>query len=194
MGLPGGFQDHYAAAYGGALLLTFSDCVGVEQIGLTPAICEALTRRALLVYTGESRLSGATIDAVLGAYRARERRTCTALARMKALAGAMAAALRAGDIDALGHLVGEHWVHQRALHPSITTPRIDAIADAAARAGAIGMKALGASGGGCVLVFAADGREEELGAALAPLGDRLTYAVDERGFDVVALMAGDTEG
>lgn len=193
LGIAGGFQDHYAAAHGGALLLTFEDCVGVEQIALTPAICSALARRALLVYTGESRISGTTIRAVLDAYAAREPRVCDALARMKGLARQMAAALRAGDIDALGGLVGEHWVHQRALHPLITTPRIDAIMHAAARSGGIGMKALGASGGGCVVAFAAEGREAELASALAPLGSRLDYAVDEGGFQVVAVLTGEGE-
>jgi D-glycero-alpha-D-manno-heptose-7-phosphate kinase len=100
----------------------------------------------------------------------------------------MAAALRAGDLDALGTLVGEHWIHQRALHPSITTARIDEIMEAAHRAGALGGKALGASGGGCVLVIARDGREAELAHALAPLGERLDFTVDDTGFDVVAVM------
>ncbi|MDB4885447.1 MAG: kinase [Gemmatimonadetes bacterium] len=190
LGIAGGFQDHYAAAYGGALLLTFEGCVGVEQLALTPEFCEALTRRGVLVYTGESRISGSTIDAVLNAYRAREERVCAALARMKALARQMAATVRDGDLTALGALVHEHWSAQRALHPSITTPRIDAIMDAASRHGGIGGKALGASGGGCVLVIAEDGREDELAGALSPYGERLDYGVDELGFQVVASLDG----
>jgi D-glycero-alpha-D-manno-heptose-7-phosphate kinase len=186
LGIAGGFQDHYAAAHGGALLLTFSGCVGVEQLALHGDAADALARRALLVYTGESRISGDTITAVRDAYLAGDATVCGALARMKALAVEMAAALRHGDLDALGALVGEHWIHQRALHPSITTARIDAIVDAAARAGALGVKALGASGGGCVVAIAAEGRENELGEALRPLGDRLSYRVDQTGFDVVA--------
>jgi D-glycero-alpha-D-manno-heptose-7-phosphate kinase len=188
LGVAGGFQDHYAAAYGGALLLTFEGCVGVEPLSLARPTCEALARRGVLIYTGESRISGATVAAVRDAYKAREPRVCDALARMKALAYEMAAALRRADIDALGALVGEHWVHQRALHPSITTPRIDAIMEGARRAGALGGKALGASGGGCVLLFAAEGHEDELAEALAPLGERLTWAVDSCGFEVVAVM------
>jgi D-glycero-alpha-D-manno-heptose-7-phosphate kinase len=190
LGIAGGFQDHYAAAYGGALLLTFEGCVGVERLTLPPGTAEAIARRGVLLYTGESRISGRTITAVADACRAGEARVCDALTRMKALAWEMAAALRAGDVDALGALVGEHWTHQRALHPTITTARIDAIAEAAARAGALGMKALGASGGGCVLAIAKDGREEELARALAPLGERLRYAVDDAGFAVVAVLAG----
>jgi galactokinase/mevalonate kinase-like predicted kinase len=105
----------------------------------------------------------------------------------------MAAALRAEDLDALGILIGEQWTHQRALHRSISTPRIEAIVAAADRAGALGTKALGASGGGCVLAIAADGREDELAAALAPLGERLTYAIDTEGFEVVAVLEGEDD-
>jgi D-glycero-alpha-D-manno-heptose-7-phosphate kinase len=189
LGIAGGFQDHYAAAFGGALLLTFSDCVAVEMLSLPPGTAAALARRALLLYTGQSRISSVTIDAVVDACRAGEPRVCNALARMKSLARGMATALRGGDVDTLGALVGEHWQHQRTLHPSITTPRIDEIEAVATRAGALGMKALGASGGGCVVVFARDGAEAELARALAALGDRLEYAIDETGFCVLGREA-----
>ena len=188
VGVPGGYQDHFAAAYGGALLLSFGAAIGVEQIPLSHDTASSLARRGILVYTGESRISGSTITAVVNAYASGEARVVRALARMKALAHEMATALRAGDVSSLGALVGEHWTHQRSLHPSITTPRIDTIMETAARAGALGAKALGASGGGCVLAIAAEGRERELAAALAPLGERLEYSIDSRGFDVVAVL------
>jgi D-glycero-alpha-D-manno-heptose-7-phosphate kinase len=190
LGMAGGFQDHFAAAYGGALLLTFGATIDVERIDLAAETQTELASRGILVYTGESRISGDTIRAVRNSYLAGERRVVDALARMKSLATEMAAALRAADLDALGALVGEHWVHQRELHPSITTPRIDTIVETAARSGALGCKALGASGGGCVLAIAAKGCEDELARALAPLGERLTYAIDTAGFDVLALLEG----
>jgi D-glycero-alpha-D-manno-heptose-7-phosphate kinase len=139
----------------------------------------------VVVYTGESRVSAATITGVLDAYRAGEPRVTTALARMRALAVAMADALAGGDVDALGALVGEHWVHQRALHPAIPTARIDAIVAAGAAAGALGAKALGASGGGCVLLVAADGREAAVRDAAARLGALVDWAVDLEGVRVV---------
>ena len=188
LGVAGGFQDHYAAAYGGALLLGFAECASVEVLSFPGRSADDLVRRSVVLYTGESRVSSLTIAAVRDAYLAGNPRTVAALARMKALAGAMASALRAGDVDGLGRLVGEHWVHQRALHPSITTPRIDAIVERAARAGALGVKALGASGGGCVLAIAAEGREEEMSRAIAPMGERLEFAIDSDGFQVVAVL------
>jgi D-glycero-alpha-D-manno-heptose-7-phosphate kinase len=185
LGIAGGFQDHYAAACGGALLLTGGTTVHVRRIPLSGASTESLARRIVLVYTGQSRISARTIAAVAEGCRAGEPSVHRALAECKRLALLMADALEGGDVDALGELVGEHWVHQRALHPSITTERIDAIQAACERANALGMKALGASGGGCVMAVARDGDEDRLAAALAPLGERLHFEVDRSGFHLV---------
>lgn len=192
LGMAGGFQDHYAAAFGGALLLTFERDVQVERIELGVDARRAIAQRGIAIYTGESRISGDTIIAVRDAYLANDRRVVSALANMKSLAFQMASALRHEDLDTLGALIGEQWSHQRQLHLSITTPRIDTIVETATRAGALGTKALGASGGGCVLAFARAGREDELARALAPLGERLTYSIDTTGFDVVALLEGES--
>lgn len=192
LGVAGGFQDHYAAAFGGALLLTYEGCVGVELLAVSDATCDALARRGVLLYTGVSRISASTIVAVADAYRARDARVCAALARMRGLAIEMAASLRAGDLDALGEQLAEHWMYQRALHPTITTDRIEAIGQAAARTGALGVKALGASAGGCVFVLAREGREEELARAITPLGERLEFQVDRAGFQVLATMGEHT--
>jgi D-glycero-alpha-D-manno-heptose-7-phosphate kinase len=185
-GIAGGRQDHYAAAHGGALRLEFGAAAGgrpasTHPLPLSDATVSALERRAIVLHTGESRISGATITAVLDAYRAQEPRVVNALARMRALAGEMAEALAGGDLDALGGQLAEHWVHQRALHPTIPTARIDAIVARGAEAGALGAKALGASGGGCVLLLAADGREDAVREAVGPLGELVPFAIDREG-------------
>jgi D-glycero-alpha-D-manno-heptose-7-phosphate kinase len=181
MGIAGGRQDHYAAAFGGALGIRFADTVTTDPIALTPALTAELPRRCIVVYTGESRISASTITTVLGAYAAGTRSVRTALQRMRELAEQMATALSKGSLDELGALVGEHWTHQRSLDPAIPTPLIDSIIDHAARAGAVGCKALGASGGGCVLIVAAAGRVGDIRRAVAPLGTFIDYAIDTRG-------------
>jgi D-glycero-alpha-D-manno-heptose-7-phosphate kinase len=187
VGIAGGYQDHYAAAFGGALLLTLgAGHVDVERIPLDAQFQAELARRLVVVYTGESRLSGETIGAVRDAYLAGEARTVNALSRMKSLAVEMAAALRGRDVDTLGALIGAHWTHQRSLHPAIPTARIDSIIALAARSGAAGAKALGASGGGCVLAVAREGREEELTHALGSLGELLDVTIDTAGFTVIS--------
>ena len=186
LGVAGGRQDHYAATHGGALALTFESAVTVRRLTMTETTASALLRRSILVYTGESRISGDTIEAVLGAYLAGDKRVIGALARMKHLATQMADALERGDIDAVGGMVGEHWVHQRSLHPSIPTARIDEIVRVATEAGACGAKAMGASGGGCVLVIAGDDNADAVRGAVGTLGTVLDFAFDDQGLEILS--------
>jgi D-glycero-alpha-D-manno-heptose-7-phosphate kinase len=182
LGIAGGRQDHYAAAYGGALGLAFSNApVAVDCVPLTQRTREEFEARCLVVYTGESRMSGDTIVAVLDAYRARQRGVCDALAAMARLARSMRDTLTAGDLDTLAALVHEQWQHQRLLHPAITTPRIDAILERAYAAGATGGKALGASGGGCVMLLAPEEHVVSVRESVEPLGTVLDVHVDTDG-------------
>ena len=187
LGIAGGRQDHYAAAFGGALGLTFDDTVTVEQIPLTAVATAALESRVTVVYTGESRISGETITAVLDAYRDRVPRVLAALDRMAVLARGMRSALHAGDVTTLAALVDEHWVHQRALHPRITTERIDALERAARTAGAQGLKALGASGGGSVMIVSAAADVARVVEAVAPYGEILPWHIATTGVEVSRL-------
>jgi len=186
LGVAGGSQDHYAAAFGGALGMHFTDRVVVERIGLSEATRAALEQQCTVVYTGESRISAETINGVMDAYRAGDAGVTGALAEMRTLAHRMIDALKLGDIDGLGALVGEHWRHQRALHARITTPAIERVLEVARGAGAIGGKALGASGGGCVLVIAPESASERVRAAVADVREceLLEFRVDEHGATV----------
>jgi D-glycero-alpha-D-manno-heptose-7-phosphate kinase len=181
LGIAGGRQDHYAATHGGALALRFSNSVGVRRIELSAETSAEFERRSILVYTGESRISGGNITEVLRAYGARDPRVVVSLARMRALAEEMCTFLEDGDLDSVGSLMGEHWRHQRALHPAIPTPLIDEIVRRAYANGALGSKALGASGGGCVLVISAEHSVERVRAAIAPLGTILPFHIDTEG-------------
>jgi D-glycero-alpha-D-manno-heptose-7-phosphate kinase len=184
LGIAGGRQDHYATTHGGALALTFTDRVDVRRIPLSRKMREDLISRSILIYTGQSRVSGDTISAVLGAYARGEQRVVRALGRMRELALEMAAALEAGDLDVVGELLSEHWEHQRSLHPSIPTPRIDEIIEKSKKAGALGAKAMGASGGGCVLIVARSENVDRVRGEVSELGTILDFELDEEGLSV----------
>jgi D-glycero-alpha-D-manno-heptose-7-phosphate kinase len=186
MGLAGGCQDHYAAAFGGALLLRCAAQTDVEQIAMSESAVTLFEQRTMIAFTGESRMSARTITAVLDAYRANDPKTCDALAQMATLAPLMAAALAQGDLDRLGQLLADQWKAQRALHPTISTPLIDRIVSDVAAAGALGTKALGASGGGCVLVIAGEGREHAVRTALGEHAQLLPLEIARRGVQVHA--------
>lgn len=184
LGIAGGRQDHYAATHGGALALTFTTNVSVRRLSLPHKTREDLPTRSVLIYTGQSRISGDTITAVLSAYESGDVRVVSALRRMREIAEQMASALERGDLDAVGGMLDEHWAHQRSLNPSIPTPRIDEIIARSRRAGALGGKAMGASGGGCVLVMARAGHADEVREAMRPLGELLDFEVDEDGVTI----------
>ena len=179
--VPGGSQDHYAAALGGALELRFGAGVQARRIALSPACRAELERRCIVGFTGESRISGHTITAVIDAYRARDARVTTALRRMKALAARMTVALAEGSLDELAALVDEHWRFQRSLHARISTPGIERLLEVARRAGATGGKALGASGGGSVLVIAPEDAVEAVREAVASVAAPLPFTIDTDG-------------
>jgi D-glycero-alpha-D-manno-heptose-7-phosphate kinase len=181
LGVPGGRQDHYAATHGGALALTFGAATSVKRIAMSEATRRDFVERSLLLYTGQSRISGDTITAVLGAYEAGDQRVVAALRRMRELAQLMADALARANLDDVGALLREHWEHQRALHPTIPTPRVDEIARRALAAGALGAKAMGASGGGCVLVFCREGERDRVREAIQSLGELVDFDLDFEG-------------
>jgi len=184
LGVPGGRQDHYAAAYGGALGLRFlATGVDVRPLPLSPKTRAEIEHRCVVVYTGQSRISGDTIEAVLGAYRARDPRVLAALRNMREGAELMADVVAKGDIDRLGLLVADQWKHQRSLHDAIPTALIDEIIERGKAAGALGAKALGASGGGCVLLIAKRDRVDEVRTAAAELGELFPFKIDEAGVE-----------
>jgi D-glycero-alpha-D-manno-heptose-7-phosphate kinase len=181
LGVAGGWQDHYAAAFGGALGLEFTDRIAVRPLPMSDELAATLEQRCIIGYTGQSRISGTTITAVLNAYHDRESHVVRALQRMAELARLMTEAIACESVERLGTLVAEHWTHQRSLHPRITTPRIERTLAAANDAGAIGGKAVGASGGGCVVVIAREGRERHVREAISRVATLLPFGIDRDG-------------
>jgi len=63
-------------------------------------------------------------------------------------------ALLKEDLKSFGELLNLNWENQKALHHSVTNPQIDEIFKAVMANGALGGKACGAGGGGCLLFYA----------------------------------------
>jgi D-glycero-alpha-D-manno-heptose-7-phosphate kinase len=166
--IPGGKQDQFAAALGGFQRLTFRDPdVGIEPITLDPAFAAALERRTVLCYTGQSRVSGATIARVMAAYERGDPRVTGALRAMKDVAAAMAEALRAGDAARVAALLSDNWTHQQTLDPGMRTPEMAGLESALKTAGALGGKAAGSGAGGSMFFVTGDDPAPAIAAAHA---------------------------
>jgi D-glycero-alpha-D-manno-heptose-7-phosphate kinase len=182
LGILGGKQDEYACALGGMNLLTFTDSVQVERLKLASSTEYELESRLVLIDSGERRNSGALHAAVWDRYRSGDARVAHALGRMKELAHAMRHDLDTGNLTMLGEHLNEHWSEQKALDPSVTTPHLDALFEFAMRHGAIGGKACGAGGGGCLLFLAGHGESENLRAAFHRRGvSQIEFSFDTYG-------------
>lgn len=163
--IPGGKQDQFAASLGGFHRLTFRDPdVGIEPITLAPDFAAVLERQIVLCYTGQSRVSGATIARVMAAYERGDSVVTSALRGLKDTAARMADALRAADLEGVGALLGENWRHQQALDSEMCTAAMAELERALTDAGCLGGKAAGAGAGGCMFFVV---RDRDAGAAAA---------------------------
>ncbi|MBN1477527.1 GHMP kinase [Candidatus Sumerlaeota bacterium] len=165
--IAGGKQDQYAAAVGGVNFIEFLDpTVSSSRLDVPREVILDLEKHLVLCYTGKSRLSGNLIENVMGNYEKGEITTTRALGRLKEIAHEVKTALLVGDTPRLGALLAENWECQKRLDGSITNDQIEHLFKVAMGAGAIGGKALGAGGGGCLLFMADSNREHSLRRAL----------------------------
>ena len=170
LGILGGKQDHYASVLGGFNSMEFrGEDVRTSPLPVDPGTVAQLEKSCVLVYTGQSRLSGEVHERVHESYAshgdARE-----AIETLKRVAGDMRVALLEGDLDQFAALMNENWACQKRLHPSVTNDGLERIFDAAFDAGAVAGKAGGAGGGGCVLFLCGEHKEHAVRKRLVEEG------------------------
>jgi D-glycero-alpha-D-manno-heptose-7-phosphate kinase len=156
VGIAGGKQDQYAAAFGGVNFLEFEkDRTIVNPLRINRDTVNELESCMVLGYLGVTRQSGHVIEAQVDNYRQGRNGTVTALHRLKELAYSCKNALLCGTLEEFGQLVDEEWRQKRLLAAGISNEHIDAVYDHASEAGAWGGKISGAGGGG-FMFFVAD--------------------------------------
>lgn len=186
LGIVGGQQDQYAAALGGFNYLQFyPDHVAVEPLLLSPGTLCELSKRLVLYYTGQSRLSGETNRRMIEAYESGDETVVTALRCIKQTAQSVYRALLAEDLGAFAELLDQEWLARRRLAPGVITEQMEEVREAVLLEGALATKACGAGGGGCLLVYCDDDREGPVRRALAEReGAVLDFTFDFTGLQV----------
>lgn len=150
LGLSGGRQDHYAAAFGGINYIEFlpSDRVIVNPLRVRGAMHNELESSLIVCFSGRSRSSADIIDKQTAGIKAASTKTLEALDKLKADAAEMKRALLVGDIDRMGEVLNESWRAKQETAEGISTGKIDELFSLAMRNGAIAGKVSGAGGGG----------------------------------------------
>ena len=169
--VPTGSQDYYPALYGGVSALEFSPAgIRRQAISVDP---QELNQRFLLAYTGLPRNSGVNNWEVMKAHIDGDATVYRNFERIAEIANGMRRALETADWDGVARLLREEWSFRRANAPGISTPLIDKLTQAAAKAGASAAKVCGAGGGGCVLFLMDPDRRQQVQAAIIREGGSL---------------------
>jgi D-glycero-alpha-D-manno-heptose-7-phosphate kinase len=174
LGISGGWQDQYAAAFGGFNLLEFSGAgTNVIPVRADAGTLERLEACLLLCYTGHVRPNVGLIDTQIRLYREGREDTLLGLKQLREAAYAMRDAVERGELDELGTMLREAFESKRRMNPDIAehTP-IEAMLELARWEGASGGKICGAGGGGYLLLCCRPERQGSVRRALAGLGAR----------------------
>ena len=152
MGLIGGKQDQYAAAFGGINYIEFKgDKVKLEQLKLSPQFVKKFESKLVLVYTGKPHFSGSTNKSMID--NLKKGKNTANLVRIRDIAKEMRNALKKEDLCKFAKLMNEETAERKKLHRGIVGPRLQSFIDKGFKNGAIAAKVCGSGGGGSVLFF-----------------------------------------
>jgi D-glycero-alpha-D-manno-heptose-7-phosphate kinase len=171
LGIRGGMQDQYAAAFGGFNFIEFlEDRVVVNSLKISADIQNELEYNLMLCDTGMVRLSAHIIEDQVRRYEQHDAETTAALRELKALTSAMKNALLRRQLDEFGRLLDLDWQHKRRMSSRISSPELDELYDIARREGALGGKITGAGGGGYMLLYCRFDRKHAVAERMRGLG------------------------
>jgi D-glycero-alpha-D-manno-heptose-7-phosphate kinase len=152
VGIKGGRQDQYAAAFGGLNFIEFRDKVAVvHPIRLWNDTLNEFQYSLVFAYIGGQRFSGDLIDRQIERVVANNTDTLEALREQARIAYRMKDALLTRQIGRFGRLLHEAWSIKKRVSTGITNERINDIYETVRAAGAIGGKVSGAGGGGFMM-------------------------------------------
>jgi D-glycero-alpha-D-manno-heptose-7-phosphate kinase len=200
LGRPVGKQDEYASAFGGLNFISFrpDGTTQVEPLNLEPDLVRELQSSLLLFFTGASHHSWTILEEQEELARKTDSGTLEHLHKIRELGSLMKTALLAGELSEFGSLLNEGWEIKKRLSSKISNVHIDGMYESALRNGALGGKITGAGGGGFLLLYCPQQRQENVRKALVAQGAReMGFDFDFQGAQVVAddpFIDGDENG
>jgi D-glycero-alpha-D-manno-heptose-7-phosphate kinase len=183
LGIKGGRQDQYAAAFGGFNLMEFyGDRVIVNPLRVPEDILNELHYSLMLFYTGGTRLSAHIIDKQTEGFVKKREAVVAAMDEVKRLTTETKNALLQGRLEDFGKLLHNSWTNKKKMAASITTPQIDEIYQEARKLGALGGKISGAGGGGYMFLYCPYETQPTITERLESLGAiRVDFSFERNG-------------
>lgn len=171
LGLSGGKQDQYAAAFGGFNYMEFlkDDMVIVNPLKMKRWVIDELEASMVLYFTGRSRQSANIIDEQRKNTSTGNSEAVEAMHKIKQTAVDTKLALLKGDINGFAEILRIGWENKMKMASHVTNPIIQEAMDMALAAGAKAGKVSGAGGGGFIMFVVEPTRKKELINALEKL-------------------------
>jgi D-glycero-alpha-D-manno-heptose-7-phosphate kinase len=179
---PIGKQDQAASAFGGLNYFRFNADGSVERraIDLSEAKLQRMESTLALFYTGLTR----SASEILSQQKKQVDAKLQVLDFMRDQAEEMYTLLLSeGFTPRFGGMLRDAWEKKRSITEAISNSAIDDMYARALEAGAAGGKLLGAGGGGCLLFYCDEDRQERLEAQLGI--QRLPFHIDIEGSKIV---------
>ena len=150
LGMFGGKQDQYAAAYGGLNLFEFNEKVLIQPFDKSYA--EKLMPYIVLCYTKSNRKD----SNIQEGFKKLDSKQIKALQEIKSLVVPAIEAIGNNDIQMLGQILDTAWNYKKQSNKGVSNDRISNIYQTAKKYGAIGGKVCGAGGGGFMVFIVKD--------------------------------------
>lgn len=184
LGLAGGRQDQYAAAFGGVNFIEFlpDDRVIVNPLRLVPGAIEEIESSIVVCFTGQSRSSHDIIVQQTSGVSSADAQAIEAMHQLKTDAHEMKLAFVHGDIRGMAEVMRRSWIAKRATAKGVSNEAIDGLHALAAENGALAGKISGAGGGGFMMFFVRpEDRQRLIGALRRVGGDASAVAFTHTG-------------
>ena len=179
---PIGKQDQYACACGGINYFRFNQDETVLREHLQLDNVPELNRKLMMFYTGDTR----SANEILSKQQANTKAKLQTLHIMRKQADDMKDDIQANGVTArIGEELHKGWLLKKSLAQGISNPVIDGAYERAIAAGAIGGKVLGAGGGGFILVYCDEDKQNnvrneillpEVDFRISQYGSRVIYS------------------
>ena len=163
----GGWQDQIAAAFGGLNRIDFvGDSYEVHPIIISPERKRQLNRNLMLFFTGFTRFS----SEIQQSSKSMEDKVAQ-LKDMLAIVDEAEMVLedKYSNLDDFGRLLDKSWRLKKQTGNKVSNDGIDVLYERAIAAGALGGKLLGAGGGGFLLFYVPQDRQESVLTAMSDL-------------------------
>lgn len=172
VGVPGGVQDQYAAAFGGFNLIEFRSEteVVVNPLRVEARVLNELQYNMLLVYTGATRVSARIIHSQMSGLSERDGDVSRAMNEMKELTLAAKDALLTGRLTDFASILHREWEAKKRTSSEVSNPHLDDMYRQARELGALGGKVSGAGGGGFMFLYCPFDRKPAVSRRLVEMG------------------------